>query len=144
PIAHDDGRRRAKRRNGRAGNGKAALVLNGAEDRTGSERRDVRHRLRLGNALREHDRRHTEKHQNDERRLWGSASHALSVSRRPALAPARGRSRIGRGQPIYDGPIVKFTSRVRVLFAIVSVTLISSRYSPSGNDANGTACPLCS
>src|SRR5438093_12965980 len=37
-----------------------------------------------------------------------------------------------------------FTSRVKLLFAILSVIFTSSRYSPSGNDASGTACPLCS
>src|SRR5258708_38818250 len=44
----------------------------------------------------------------------------------------------------YDGLMVKFTSRVSDLFASLSVTLISRRYWPSGNDASGTACPVCS
>src|SRR5258708_20368981 len=44
----------------------------------------------------------------------------------------------------YDGLIMKFTSRVSDLFASLSVTLISRRYCPSGNDASGTPCPGCS
>ena len=49
----------------------------------------------------------------------------------------------GREPTLYDVLTVKGTSRTSVLFAILSVTLISSRYCPSGNDASGTACPLC-
>ena len=39
----------------------------------------------------------------------------------------------------YDALTVKLTFRVTVLSASLSVTLISSRYSPSGNEVNGTA-----
>src|SRR6267143_4859847 len=71
------------------------------------------------------------------RSLW----NYLSCSLRGPLP--RGLLTPGREPTRYDVLTVKGTSRTSVLFAILSVTLISSRYCPSGNDASGTACPLC-
>src|SRR5882672_2371771 len=85
--------------------------------------------------------RHTEAPQRRPprtRSLWSYLSCLLRGPLPPGLLTP------GREPTLYDGLTVKGTSRTSVLFAILSVTLISSRYCPSGNDASGTACPLCS
>src|SRR6185295_6289053 len=128
--------RDAERGNRCAGDRETFFVLNDALNGAGSKRREVRHCLNLRTTLRARARCDTQERQNAERPDCdhsGTPCHVCSRGPWPA-APAR----------TYDGLTVNGTSRTSVLLAILSVTLISSRYCPSGNDASGTACPLCS